>query len=1394
MANVRTLTIDGVTYDLQDNVSGYVTTDESVKQLSANAPSYSYWRPLPVGDSSSSTEGFIPTTKTGSTYTFPTLQAQPSTGTIRMGRASFYSGSYTHKLSPTTLTENRTATLPNKSGTIAFTDDIPSLVTDLGNIDPSEYEDDRDTFLNTLLDDGAYRFVWEDGDDFEYYVVVESLLDYGFVYQKYWYSEEGSTIVYHCSLTVEDGEVVERSEDNYMTTNEASNMFAIKSHTHYESKNAAMSVLDWCDSNALTFDNAKPFILYTDTLNDKNWLIERYATVRQPNYRYIKVHDMSDASHFYIRSGSLVGNTTTWGSWKEYPSNGVTDVLVNNSSVVSNGVAQIDLSNKIDTAGTGLVKTGTTLKTKLNSETSMGTIGTTEKLYPVGVDSNGQLCTSVPWDMGYECLYTLDDYIINEETITTQTDEYSSYAEGNTTVENYTADNLPAIIRVTFDDGNTSKVVYCNGNLYGNYGIYGGYDDKEATVVFSEYYPFVIFFEYSSSDDLLEISLGTEEEGDYTITIAPILENSVNMTACFESAVQEIVRTHGELLIVHIKDNPDYVSAEVTPNEPQYIKDKDVDEIFDVLLNNGYAIVEYNDEYYIFNEERIGSAKHLILRRHYIFTNIRDGLEKTFIIEDEDIIYREFDYPLVPSGGSSGQVLSKNSGTDYDLAWTTMPTIPTNVSAFTNDTGYITTETDPTVPAWAKASTKPSYNFSEIGSTPTTISGYGLTDAYTKTEVDNLLLALPEPMLFKGSLGTGGTITSLPAAAASNEGFVYKVITDGTYASQAAKVGDTFISDGSAWVLIPSGDEPSGTVTSVGLSNDTNGGLSVSGSPITSSGTISIGHSNVLASAQTTSGIYPIKIDKNGHISEYGSAVIIPTKTSDLTNDSGFVTTDEKVKQNVTTANNTRTVLLGPNAYNSSTTTGETYTSDELVFNPNTLKLTIGSTYQTALDVRCRYLESFYSPSSTVKLQFPTTAPSTSRVITLPDATGTVALTSDIPTVPTITLNGSSTTSPSFYAPTTAGTDGYYLKSNGSGAPTWASIPAENMIVNVTNGQNEGEYIADKTYAEIVAALSAGKNVTCVYDDNHHLNDIYDASDDSGIIKFSGLTNLNDVYIITFWDDDAIDFDSYTVPSITLNGSATVWNPSFYAPTSAGTSGYVLTSSGSGAPTWSNDFVPKLSQSSYSDFRINNDPGYGGGLYIQAQDRTDDTGIRFKVGDVSSFWSYYDTTASNWVNCISVTNEGVTTIKGLVAPTNDSDAATKKYVDDSIPTVPTITLNGSTTTSPSFYAPTTAGTNGYVLQSNGSGEPSWVTATLTDTEVTVAENTKATKYYPILATGVGTATRQIDTNDQVDTSATAVGLWYQNGILGTPGLQIGDIDYSITTSQYDTLDALLDSL
>ena len=76
----------------------------------------------------------------------------------------------------------------------------------------------------------------------------------------------------------------------------------------------------------------------------------------------------------------------------------------------------------------------------------------------------------------------------------------------------------------------------------------------------------------------------------------------------------------------------------------------------------------------------------------------------------------------------------------------------------------------------------------------------------------------------------------MPAAASENKGHTYKVITNHSADTKcpACKAGDMIISNGSAWVVIPSGDEPSGTVTSIAT------GTGLSGGPITSSGTISI--------------------------------------------------------------------------------------------------------------------------------------------------------------------------------------------------------------------------------------------------------------------------------------------------------------------------------------------------------------------------------------------------------------------------------------------------------------------------------------------------------------------------------------------------------------------------
>ena len=136
-----------------------------------------------------------------------------------------------------------------------------------------------------------------------------------------------------------------------------------------------------------------------------------------------------------------------------------------------------------------------------------------------------------------------------------------------------------------------------------------------------------------------------------------------------------------------------------------------------------------------------------------------------------------------------------------------------------------------------------------------TVSGHTITptkgiSVYTKTEVDNAIAAATNAaVVMRGTLGTNGTITSLPTASSTTLGDAYKVITAGTYASTAAKVGDVFIcyttdDKNYSWMLVPSGDDIEdtwrdvyldstqklGTGTSTGalkLLNTTTSGISV---------------------------------------------------------------------------------------------------------------------------------------------------------------------------------------------------------------------------------------------------------------------------------------------------------------------------------------------------------------------------------------------------------------------------------------------------------------------------------------------------------------------------------------------------------------------------------------
>ena len=98
-----------------------------------------------------------------------------------------------------------------------------------------------------------------------------------------------------------------------------------------------------------------------------------------------------------------------------------------------------------------------------------------------------------------------------------------------------------------------------------------------------------------------------------------------------------------------------------------------------------------------------------------------------------------------------------------------IPTVPEDVSAFNNDAGYLTsyTETDPTVPSWAKQPSKPTYTASEVGALPSTT---------VIPTVNNSTITIK-----KNSSDTGDSFTTNAASAKTINLDLSTVATSGSY-------------------------------------------------------------------------------------------------------------------------------------------------------------------------------------------------------------------------------------------------------------------------------------------------------------------------------------------------------------------------------------------------------------------------------------------------------------------------------------------------------------------------------------------------------------------------------------------------------------------------------------
>lgn len=144
------------------------------------------------------------------------------------------------------------------------------------------------------------------------------------------------------------------------------------------------------------------------------------------------------------------------------------------------------------------------------------------------------------------------------------------------------------------------------------------------------------------------------------------------------------------------------------------------------------------------------------------------------------------------------------------------------------------------------------------------------------------------PMVFRGTVGDSGAIatiawtTLLSSSTIVAVGDTYKVVSARSTDAPVCKVGDTIIcttggiGSSSVWTVIPSGDEPSGTVTNIAT------GTGLTGGPITSTGTISHADTSSQASVDNSgvTFIQDVTLDDFGHVTGLGSKTI--TK-SDIT-------------------------------------------------------------------------------------------------------------------------------------------------------------------------------------------------------------------------------------------------------------------------------------------------------------------------------------------------------------------------------------------------------------------------------------------------------------------------------------------------------------------------------
>ncbi len=224
--------------------------------------------------------------------------------------------------------------------------------------------------------------------------------------------------------------------------------------------------------------------------------------------------------------------------------------------------------------------------------------------------------------------------------------------------------------------------------------------------------------------------------------------------------------------------------------------------------------------------------------------------------------------------------------------------IPTKVSELTNDSGYLISETDPTVPAWAKAAQKPTYTASEVGALPSNTHIPSTTAELTNDAGFITSSALPTKV--SDLTNDAGYLTQhQDISGKANSADLAAVATSGDYADLNNKptiptvpVQDVQV-DGTSVLQNGVADVPAIAVNQYGVAKI--GYSSESGLEIGSTGNLRISHANVSNLKAGNNTFQPITPDIQHNSVFYGLAKASgDTTQSQSDNAVGMYTTEAK--------------------------------------------------------------------------------------------------------------------------------------------------------------------------------------------------------------------------------------------------------------------------------------------------------------------------------------------------------------------------------------------------------------------------------------------------------------------------------------------------------------------